>query len=335
MRIPASRAIAFSALVMFLALGCGNAVAKFKELATPPEVIRSYSEQQLNELGRRMAEEAYAVFAEVGSPTGEISRKALAADDPAVMRAKSIVAERALIQTARLNHGLTKETYMPSDIDEFTIEDVVLTQPAEGVLVVSYRVALPNRSDTVTGTVMKGEAMPRLTVLNWNDELKMWQVFSHADFDTPLAAICGRHEDTTHAQSRFDLQDIELGTEVIDGFVKAMLADTLREHVLKGYQYVYASGERKTKDGPVRTHIKKNVERSNLEAVRSGRLLAIRYDTPGVLTLDDGEVEPDVKPRLFTFYRDGDGKWRFIAAAVFSVTQTVAKGTDCIAPTVE
>lgn len=324
-----------SAVAIAILLGYGNALAKLKELATPPEQIRGYSEQQLNDLGRRMAEEVYSVLSEVGNPTGEITSATLSDYDQAVVNARSIVADHALIQNARLNHGLTKKTYLPSDIDEFKVDDMVLTQPADDVLVASYKVALPDRTDTVTGTVMKGEPRPRLTVLQWNDYVKSWQVFSHADFDSPLAAICGKKQEKTYTPAEFDPQDIKLGEEVIDAFVKAMLTDTLQDHVLKGYQYVYASGEKKTKEGPVRTHIKKNVERSNLEAVRSGRLLAIRYDTPGVLTLDGGDVEPEVKPRLFTFYLDDKGRWRFIAAAVFSVTQKVADGTDCIAATAE
>ena len=52
-----------------------------------------------------------------------------------------------------------------------------------------------------------------------------------------------------------------------------------------------------------------------------------------MLSLDNGNVEPDVKPRLFTFYKGDDGAWRFIAAAVFSVTQKVADGTKCIPST--
>ena len=280
-----------------------------------------------------MAEEVYGILSEVGSPTGDISAEMPSSSAAAIEAAKSLVAERALIQNARFNHALTKKTYVPTDIDEFRIDGVVVTRPAEDVLVASYRVALPDRTDTVTGTVLSGDSMPRLTVMQWNSVLKMWQVFSHADFDSPRAAVCGAKENRQFMKSAFDDKDIALGAEIMDGFVAAMMGERLKEHVMKGYQYVYASGEAKTKDGPVRTTIKKNVERTNLEAVRSGRLIAIRYDTQGVLSLDNGNVEPDVKPRLFTFYKGDDGAWRFIAAAVFSVTQKVADGTKCIPST--
>ncbi len=310
-----------------------TAHAEFKELRTPPEDLMRYSEQELNEYGRRMADEVYGILSEVGSPSGNINADMPIGSESVVELAKSIVAERALIQNARFNHGLTKKTYVPTDIDEFKVEEVVLTRPADEVLVASYRVSLPDRTDTVTGTVLSGESMPRLTVLQWNESLHMWQVFSHADFDAPSAAVCGTEKKQNYSKSSFDPEDIALGNEIMDEFVKAMMDDQLKDHVLKGYQYVYASGEKKTKDGPVRTTIKKNVDRANLEAVKSGRLIAIRYDTQGVLTLDDGGIEPDVKPRLFTFYKADDGAWRFIAAAVFSVTQKVASGTKCISPT--
>jgi hypothetical protein len=310
-----------------------TANAEFKELMTNPRELKGYSESELNQFGKRLADEVYSVLSEVGTPTGNISAELPAGGEAAVKIAKSILSDQALIQNARFSHGITKKTYIPTDIDQFNISDVVVTLPAEDVLVASYRVSLPDRTDTVTGTVLSGDFLPRLTVLQWNESIQMWQVFSHADFDSPRAAVCGADTKRDYVKSSFKRDDVELGAAIITEFVDAMMGDYLKEHVLKGYQYVYASGEKKTQDGPVRTTIKRQVERLNLEAVRSGRLIAIRYDTPGVLELDSGDVEPEIKPRLFTFYQGEDGKWRFISAAVFSVTKKLSDHMNCISAT--
>ena len=302
-------------------------------LKKPPSDLSRMDAKQLNAFGQKAAEEAYTIMARFGSPTGQIGGRLNQGDKNAVINVRKLISDKAIIQSASLNYGMTKKTYMPKDIDNFKISDLVLTHPIEDVLVASYKVSLPNRVDLKTGAVMSGENLPRLTVMAWNKSLKQWQIFSHADFDTPSATLCGYASGLKARKAYFSNSDNQLGSKVMTGFVDAMLNDTLKDHVIKGYQYVYASGEKNTEDGPFRTKIEKQTKRLNLEAVKYDRLLAIRYDTQSALKIDGHSIEPSIKPRLFTFYKTDQGDWRFLASAVFSVTANAAAGVSCVKPT--
>ena len=83
----------------------------------------------------------------------------------------------------------TANTYLPADVDDFEIGDVRETRPADDVLVVRYSV---RTTETLSDAalVMSKDKAPRLTVFHWNDSDKSWKILSHANFNTPLAAVC-------------------------------------------------------------------------------------------------------------------------------------------------
>jgi hypothetical protein len=307
---------------------------ELKFLKVTPSALKQMDTTELNLFGLNAANEVYAALYRVGSATGQIGGKLNQADRAAVKNVKNLIADKALIQTSRTNYGMTKNTYIPSDVDTFKISDLKLTHPATDVLVVSYEVTLPNRVDLQAGVMMSSETLPRLTVLQWNKALKQWQIFSHADFDSPSASLCGSKPVAEVKKGSFSKKDNQLGAQVMTEFVAAMLSNRLKDQVLNGYQYVYASGEKQAEDGRFRTRIEKQVPRANLEAVQSGRLLAIRYDTQSALSVDGEAVDQSMKPRLFTFYKNDKGEWRFVASAVFSYTAKISAGINCVKPTV-
>jgi hypothetical protein len=234
-----------------------------------------------------------------------------------------------LIQRSSLNYGLTKETYLPTDVDTFQIDRLKTTRVADDVLVMTYYVSLPNRVDLKTGAVMSGKSMPRITVVRWNSKQKQWLVFSHADFDTPEAILCG-DESLRMAPKKvqFKEADIALGKQTIDDVVQSYLQVDKPKPYGKGYQSIFASGERNT---PVSLKVK--VEPTNVEAIRSDRLLAIRYDMPNALTVGGEVVAQNSSPRLLTLQLSQDGRWELIAAAVFGLTAKVAQGIKCVPQT--
>ena len=65
---------------------------------------------------------------------------------------------------------------------------------------------------------------------------------------------------------------------------------------------------------------------------KSGDLLAVRFDSHSAMTLDGGDVESNLEPKLITFHQDGDGEWRMVAIGMFEVTAKLAKDAPCIAP---
>ena len=323
-------------LLLVASAGLTPAMADAKPVyATPPVELAAMTQDELNAFGMRLITEAYTIRQHVGSPDNQLGATQEQIDPATVQAVKDLYDEDALIQRARLNYGLTKKTYYPHDIDKFAVSDVVLTLSTDKILVVSFNVRLPNRTSLQSGIVMSGETMPRILVMRWNDGDSMWKIFTHADFDTPKSFLCGANPDFMPEKSQFRPEDIALAKETLEKMQAASLAGTEKSVQAKGFQYVLASGERKTAPGAVRAKMKAHVEPENVEAIRSGDLLAMRFDSKSTLTLDGGDVEHELRPRLMTFHKDSDGEWRMVAIGIFSVTEKLAKDVSCIAPTSE
>lgn len=323
--------LAASVLATALLLGLSGCSQSDTALETPPSDLDGMSEQQLNEFGLAAATEAYEILSRGGSPTGEMGGAPAQPDESTLTEVRALLDDQVLIQRSSLNYGITEQTYVPTDIDEFEIDRMSLTRPTEDVLVALYDVSLPGRTDPATGELFSGATMPRLTVLRWNEDEQRWLIFSHADFDTPKAILCGVETTGGPAQSEFLPADIELGAQIVDDLVAAKLADDNSVYA-EGYQVVLASGERNTPSKPIAS-LTKPVAPSNVEAIRSGDLIAIRYDIPNALDVDGESLAQEFNPRLLTYQLAEDGKWKLIATAVFGVTQGIADGIDCVPST--
>ena len=297
---------------------------------TPPSQLDSLSQSQLNAFGLSLANEAFATHSRVGSPSGQIGGAPNITDSNAVADVKAMFDDDALIQLARLNYGLTKATHEPNDVDDFTITDMVISRPSEEVLVASFNVALPNRVDLSSGIIFSGESLPRLVVLRWNKQENQWKIFTSADFDSPRSFLCNKDSSYKPEKSHFDEATIALARTLIDELIDSSINNTEKSVQAKGFQYVFASGERKTSSGPIRAKMKSRVIPENVEAIRSGSLLAVRSDSVSTLTLDGGDVEKTLRPRLYTFQLEQDGQWRVVAIAIFSVTENVKEGVVCV-----
>lgn len=337
MHKPGNRAIAFvfGAFLSLFALVLPASADEQPVYATPPEQLKGLSQEDLNAFGVKLLTEAYSIRSRVGSPSGHVAATPELADPAAVQAVKNLYDDDALIQRARLNYGMTKQTYNPHDIDGFSISDMAVSRTSDTVLVISFNAKLPNRTSLQSGVVMSGESMPRLLVMRWNPRDKMWKIFSHADFDVPSAVLCGSDSSIMPDKSQFKAEDIELAKIYMDKIQAASLAGTEKSVQAPGFQYVFASGERKTASGKIRARIKKRVEPLNVEAVKSDDLMAVRFDTYSTLQLDGDDIENELRPRLITFHKDSDGEWRMNAIGIFSVTAKVAKDAPCRKPTAQ
>jgi hypothetical protein len=304
-------------------------------LKTPPVTLSSLTPSELNTFGIKAINEAYTIFSQVGSKTGEIGGRLNQENLNAVKNAKALFDDRALIQTARLNFGITKKSFVPTDIDDFEASDVIVTIPSNGIIVASYKMTLPNRVDLKTKSVLSGEVAPRLTVLRWDDRRKQWLVFSHADFDTPSATLCGTPSGFKQRKSIFLKDNIDLAKSILDAQFQNAVDGNSAKGQAKGFQVVYASGEQRDSRKPPSYTFSKKPQITEVEATRKGDLLAIRYNGPGAASFDGNTVDPSVKPRLLTFYKNENGEWLRISAAIFSVTSKVANDVKCIMPTVK
>ena len=322
-------------VTLLFAFSCGVSAAtdNVSALKTPPSAIDSLSEHKLNELGLAMATQVYTILSKVGSPTGQMGGLLDQTDKNAVKNAQDLLDDKAMIQRSTLNYGITKENYIPTDVDAFQIDQLHMTRTADDVLVVTYYVSLPNRVDLKTGTVFSGKSIPRITVLRWNDKQKQWLIFSHADFDTPAAILCGvESSGIPPKKAQLTESDVALGAQLINDLVESKLQGENPNVYAKGYQIILKSGERNTPSKPIAS-LKAKVEPTNLQAIRSDRLIAIRYDMPNALNVSGDALVQRFSPRLLTYQLSLDKRWELISSAVYGVTAKVAEGIKCIPQT--
>ena len=297
---------------------------------TPPSELSGLSQDELNAFGKRLVTEAYEIRAKVEKPV-EGSNTQAEINSDAVKAVLNLYDDDAMVQRARLNYGLTKKTYVPNYTGKFKVNNVAVSQTSETVLVISFDVDLPDRVSLQSGIVYSQEDAPRLLVMRWNEAQKMWKIFTHADFDSPRAYLCGANKEFLPEKSVFKPEDIELGRKLWDEVQTSSL--TGQPHLMHstGYQYVFASGERRTMPSKkVRARLTKREEIVNVEAIRSGDLFVLRFDSLGPMTLDGGKTREEMSPRLATFHHDPDGKWRMNAVGVFHVTAKFADGVACV-----
>ncbi len=321
----------FSAVMALVAVfGLAPAHAKMPGINTPPSAIDSPSESELNALGMALLADVYTFHAALAD-TAKDGIPAPEQVDPAVLRRiKDLYDDDALIQRSRLNHGLTKATFFPHFINQFTISDMVITRSGTKVLVLTYNIALPNRTTLRAGVVMSGESQPRIVVMRWREEARMWKIFFYADFDLPRAMLCDAEPEYVPKKSTFKPEDVALAKELSRKIQQASLDGTEKSVQSQGFQYVFASGERKTGGGAVCARITKLFEPMNVEAIRSGDLFVMRSDPDNpTLTIDGQGIVPEMRPGIATFIRDADGEWRMIAIGIFAITARVAKNTPC------
>ncbi|MBU3732715.1 MAG: hypothetical protein FGM26_14415 [Beijerinckiaceae bacterium] len=311
------------------------ALAETTALSTPPALVAPMSPDQLNAFGLRMANEAYAIMGQVGSPKGQIGGSPNQFNKNAVKNAKTLFDDAALIQNARLNYGLTKTTFRPTDIDDTIISDMVVNRGADDVLVLAFNARQPNRADLGNATLMSGEIKPRLVVVRWNSQKKRWLVISSADFDTPKQAVCAVKPTHPEKRAHFKAADVALAKTIFEQLQDASFAGTEKSVQAPGFTYVLADGQRKTQDGPVRNKLQHRQTPKNVEAIRSGNLLVFRIDVASALTVDGQPQHSAEKPRLITMIQDEDGKWRMLAIGIFHVPASLAAGTPCVQPTVK
>jgi hypothetical protein len=297
---------------------------------TPPAALSGLTQGELNIFGTRLVTEAYEIRAEVGKPLGDPSDIQGEIDSDAVKAVQNLYDGDAMIQRARLNYALTKKTYVPNYTGKFKISNVAVSQTSETVLVMSFDVRLPERTSLQSGIVYSSEDAPRLLVMRWNETEKMWKIFSHGDFDSPRTYLCGWNKDFMPEKSDFKPEDVELARTLWDDVQTSSLTGKPQIMHSKGFQFVFASGERKTAPGKIRARLTKREEIVNLEAIRSGDLLVLRFDSIGPMTLDGGETSEALRPRLATFHHDPDGRWRMNAVAVFHVTAKFADNVSCV-----
>lgn len=297
--------------------------------STPPSELSQLSQDDLNSFGLKIINEHYEIRSKVGKPSGDAPADVTSSAVNAVI---NLYDNDALIQRARLNYALTKKTYVPNHTGRYIVSNVALSRTSETVLVASFDVLLPDRVSLQSGNLYSGDTMPRILVLRWTEQDRMWKIVSHGDFDAPRTFLCGANKDFMPEKSQFKAEDIELAKELWEKVQISSLDGHPETMQSTGFQYVFSSGERKTAPGKARARLKQREDIVDIEAKKSGDLFIMRFDSVSPMTIDGQDVERSLRPRLVTFHHDADGQWRMNAIAVFQVTAKIAEDVKCVDP---
>jgi hypothetical protein len=264
-----------------------------------------------------------------GSPAGTVGTSA-EQDAASRERVKPYLDPAFQLQRAS-GERYTAETYIPADVDEFEVGDVRETRPADDVVVVRYSVratqTLPDAA-----LVMSKDKAPRLTVFHWNEAASHWSILSHANFNTPIAAICDK---TPIVESQLlpaaSAEDQALGEKLIhDWFALAekgsllpMLSPMIQLQTAGGHGYTTVLEDKPGKFSKTETKA--------IAVTRNGKLMVVSlYARVSSTLLLGEEFGTTFAPRLYTWMDYGGGAWRLISSAYFNDPKKLPDGTVCV-----
>lgn len=231
----------------------------------------------------------------------------------------------------------TSGTYVPLDVDEFEVTDVVVTEPRDDIRVIRYFVTEPGATAPDTGVVMSDARAPRISVLRWDEELGHWVMVSHANFNNPVAAICEQDSITVTGEPPVTSdEDYALGLSLVEQWRDVTTGKSTEKVRHSANQIQLADGQGwPTADGkPIEWTPASAYEFDNVGVARNGDLLVASYDAVvSDLVMEDGEYRGTASPRLLTYLQSPEGKWELISIANFTVPQEIPSDVDCVSVT--
>jgi hypothetical protein len=281
--------------------------------------------------GEELAHAFFDLLSNTGSPSGTVGTTA-EQDEASKALVKPYLDPAFLLQRAS-GERYTAETYHPADVDEFEIGDVRETRPADDVLVVRYSV---RASQTLpdAALVMSKDKAPRLTVFHWSDVDSRWKVLSHANFNTPVAAICDQKPIIKSIlASPVSAEDKALGehllTQFFDLLMKgdtiAMLSPAIQVQTSSGRGYTTLA-ERKNPSKYDDVHFDYAVVTRNKDV-----LVASSYNVAGKREfMKEDQLRSGLAPFLATFILNEEGTWSIMSIASFAAPKELPDDVTCV-----
>lgn len=224
------------------------------------------------------------------------------------------------------------DTYVPPLIEGYEIADVRETRPAPDVMVVRYSVRTQETAPD-TALVMGADKAPRITVFHWHDASSRWQVVSHANFNTPVAAVCDRAAVTeTPLVSPASPEDYKAGIDTVDEFITLLENGDAAPIVHPLYQVQTASGAGLTTLAERKKPSKvDDMTYKDPIVTRDGNVMVFSayFETDQHTFMNVNQLRVGMVPHLLTFMTDDAGKWKMIANALFSPPKDLPEGTKC------
>lgn len=286
-----------------------------------------------NATGEALATAFFDLLSQTGSPAGTVGTTP-AQDAASKALVKPYLDPAFLLQRAT-GERATAATYLPADVDRFAIGDVRVTRPAEGVYVVRYSIrateTLPD-----TALVMSQSKAPRLTVFHWSPADARWKVLSHANFNTPVAAICDPNPLVNNGlASPANAHNQALGEKLIGTFYDLVMKGDSAPILNANIQFQSASGAGYTTlaERKKSTQYQKITFRDAV-VTRNGPLLVVStYNTTEDRTLmQNTYLRASEAGNMSTFLQGPDGQWSMIAVAAFAPAKALPDGVACVKP---
>ena len=282
--------------------------------------------------GEELAQAFFSLLQASGTPAGQLTAT------PAQIQAAQEAVEPFLdpaFQLVRANgQRYLENNYIPADVDEFEIRDVVTTSPKDGVVVVRYSVRAPGETAPDAGVLLSDTWQPRLTTFHWDNAAKQWRLLSHANFSSPIAAICDQATyPLTPGTPNTSAADVALGETLVKQW-RDITTGAIRMSVRHPqHQIQLADGQGwPTKDGtPITWSPAQAYDYNNLVVTRNGDLMVLSYDAVARnIVMEGGIYRSEASPRLLTYLKSPAGKWELISLANFTVPQEIPAGVSCV-----
>ena len=321
----------FLLLAAMAALGEPGAVsaADVPMAASGLTYVQTFADR--NATGEALADAFFGMLSLVGSPAGTVGTTA--EQDKASRDIVEPYLDPAFLLQRASGERYTAQTYVPADVDEFEIGDVRETRPTSDVVVVRYSVRT-TQSLPDAALIMSTDKAPRLTVFHWSESDSRWKILSHANFNTPVAAICDRKPVVENIlTSPASPEDQALGQKLMKdwfalaeaGNILRMLSPMIQLQTAGGHGYTTLSEHQ-----PVKV-AKTDIE--NLVVTRNGDLMVLSlYAKASGTQLLGAQFGTDLAPRLYTFLDYGNGAWRLIASAYFNIPAKLPEEIKCVPP---
>lgn len=228
----------------------------------------------------------------------------------------------------------TAGNYVPLDIDDYQVSDVIVTEPREDIRVVRYFVSEPGATAPDAGLMMSDEKAPRISVFRWDEEQGHWVMLSHANFNSPLAALCSQAPiEVTGETPATSPEDVALGTSLVEQWrdITTGVSSEKVRHPANQIQLADGQGWPTVDGSPIEWAPAQAYDFANVGVARNGDLLVVSYDAVvSDLVMEGDEYRETASPRLLTYLLSPEGKWELIALANFTVPQGVPADVDCV-----
>ena len=333
-RIRGVRVVALLPAAALLLAACGGGTTT---TPTPAASTRAYPSGSSAEAvgdraadGETLANALFELLSSTGSPegTGEVSpENALAAAE----LTKPYLDPAFQLQRATGQRS-TREDFIPNDIDAFEISNVAVTEPREGLKVIRYAVQTTAATVPDAGLVMSDVLAPRLTVVRWDGEQGHWVIVSHANFNTPVQAVCDQEpiemisEEVTTSEA-----DRRLGEELVREWFDLLIAGDGTPLLHPQVQGQSATGAGYTTAAEYPGAKFGAAELSDFTVTRNGDLLVVSHGVDAQGSAWGGSVPlgTNKTPRLHTFLQDQQGEWKLVSTAVFNPPTSLPDNAEC------